>query len=386
MYDFKTTKLPILKPLKNSFANGTIESEYRDLFLEVFSELLAERYFDVSVLGSAQLGSLNLVRKAINNDGLVMLEGDTEEVNTRRIYRAWMSRNNQGRGLHFLRAYLQLVFPNVCAVDQLWQKKTLAYPLFAICKRSDPQIDINTEDYFLTSRIEISLDPNVDSKNVQKIGAIVRSIIPARLVPSFRFYIVFDFSIEIWAEWITTLSKRMAANYSWTSLFIEPKVQDAWFLGIDNQADEAPKLYDSRFEFTQSLEKVLEAREFWKNYYIEPQVKDAWCLSDENDYKDGVFLSESHYAEFIETLSRRISSEKINCFYSESTSFNKNLRSEIKPLAEIETINEIRLEQKVRLETLYIEPLVEDAWLLGNNEQPNLAKELYSVVDIDLVQ
>ena len=127
-FGFKDAILPRLSALNESFAENDIETELKQLTLEIFKDYLAEKFFDVNVLGNAHTGSFDLIRKTINYDGLVLLNGDGEEEATRYIYRAWKAKNQQGRGVHFLKTYLQMLFPNICEIQQLWQRTNMPYP------------------------------------------------------------------------------------------------------------------------------------------------------------------------------------------------------------------------------------------------------------------
>jgi hypothetical protein len=187
--DFPNAQLPELTPLAVSQGQliSDYENELRNLFLELFRELIAENAFDANVLGMAHLGSLNLVRKSVNKDGLVLLAGDREETATRYLYRAWKSRNNQGRGLHFLRTYLQLLFPNAWQVFQLAQAKAYPYPTKLI-----PAAAANS-NYYLTSRIAVLLDyTKVTSNQLNAMKPVLRSVIPARLTLDFALLTTTD--------------------------------------------------------------------------------------------------------------------------------------------------------------------------------------------------
>ena len=107
--DFSNAQLPRLLPLENSYTENEVEADLKRLFLDLFDSTLAADVFDVNVLGAAHLGSFDMVRKAVNADGLVLMQGDREEAATRYLYRAWKSGDVQGRGLHFLRTYLQML-------------------------------------------------------------------------------------------------------------------------------------------------------------------------------------------------------------------------------------------------------------------------------------
>jgi hypothetical protein len=181
--DFTNAQLPALLPLKNSIAqnNFDTENELRNLFIELFNTMLAEQVFNENVLGIAQLGSLDLIKRFINNDGLVLLPGEKEELATRYTYKAWKSRNNQGRGLYFLRTYLQMIFPNASAVEQLAQPKNLPYPSGLI-----PHVSADDINYYLTSRLLILLDYDlVTWQEIDRMSPVIRSIVAARFVVHF---------------------------------------------------------------------------------------------------------------------------------------------------------------------------------------------------------
>ncbi len=197
-FDFKNAQLPQLLPLKNSFTQNEVEAEVKQLTLDLFAASLAEDVFDVNVLGAAHLGSFELVRRSINSDGLVLLQGDREEDATRYLFRAWKSRNNQGRGLHFLRTYLQLLFPNICNVYQCWQDKKVQYP--TSLHENIPQ-GRDKNDFFLTSRVEISLTLDVQIQSLKGLRDIIRSVVPARIVPGFRFIIIFELAVKPYVDY-----------------------------------------------------------------------------------------------------------------------------------------------------------------------------------------
>lgn len=175
--DFTNAQYPQLTPLKNSFAADAIEDDLRNLFIDLFGTMLSEQSFDANVLGAGHLGSIDLVRKLTNFDGLALIDSPREEYATRYLYKAWKSRNKQGRGFHFLRTYLQVLFPNGHNVEQMAQAKDGVYPTqLTPVSRSDSSM-------YLTSRVRVSIDSTKSNwENVIKMDPILRSIIPARLV------------------------------------------------------------------------------------------------------------------------------------------------------------------------------------------------------------
>lgn len=239
--DFPNAELPKILPLHASFAENDIEADLKQLFIDLFMFFMAEQAFDLNVLGAAHLGSFELVRKSINADGLALIQGDREEPSTRYLYRAWKSRNVQGRGLHFLRTYLQLLFPGQCEVYQLVHESypgrtypehlhrlTPGYSMHewrlgeegCYLDIDDPwdvgghyyHADEDMEptatsmyELFLTSRIQIIFGDGVEPKVMAEMTRILESCIPARFVPS----------IHMWRD----------------NLLSEPDDFDRWYLG-----------------------------------------------------------------------------------------------------------------------------------------------------------
>lgn len=193
-FDFANAETTRLLPLANSFTRDEVEQELRDLFISLFKSQLGKDLFDVNVLGAKHLGSSDLVRKTLNADGLTLLRGDNEEQKTRYIYRAWMAGNAQGRGTHFLKTYLQLHFAEKFEINQLWQKKDATYPL-AVHQANEIPKGESIDDYFLTSRINVEMDIGQGAVNLKTLARTIRSIIPARLIPDFRFVIYLDVTL-----------------------------------------------------------------------------------------------------------------------------------------------------------------------------------------------
>ena len=227
---FRAAELPQLSPLRHSHEANQLEAELKALFADLF-EHVARDTFDVSVLGAPHLGSMDLVRRMITHDGLVLMRGSHDEASVRYLYRAWRSGDIQKRGLHFARLYLQVLFPGEAAIRQIWHDKRFPYgQAFVDLEEernwihylSEPALRIdgswqvgkllgagttsatgrlpNIEHLMLTSRIEISLPlDRVAAEDVTVSGArrptsrglleAVRAILPARLVPIFRFWL-----------------------------------------------------------------------------------------------------------------------------------------------------------------------------------------------------
>jgi hypothetical protein len=176
--DFRNAQLPQLTPLAESFAENEQEDAIRRLMLKIYRDLLAEDEFDISVLGVAHLGSARLVSRSITRDGLTMIGDAGREERTRYLYRAWNSGNKRGRGLHFLRTYLQMQFPNQWIVRQMWHDKAQAasYP-------EQLREDAGDGENFLTSRIRVRIHEFPKEGIEKKVAACMSLVLPARIVP-----------------------------------------------------------------------------------------------------------------------------------------------------------------------------------------------------------
>lgn len=209
------TSLPELRPIRESGTTGDLEGELKELALTLFSDLLADAAHDVDVSGIPHLGTLDLLRRSINYDGLIMLPGEWEEEATRYLYRGWTAGNRQGRGLHFLKVYLQLLFGGEAEVEQLWFSISDEYPVSTaqntwwlprlddpdlkldgswqlgtpILSRSPTAID-DRAGVFLSSRVSIALDfERTDIEPLQSLRDIILEIVPARIVPVVKYWI-----------------------------------------------------------------------------------------------------------------------------------------------------------------------------------------------------
>lgn len=276
VFDFKNSLQPNAQPLKESHEPNNVESELKSVFNDLFA-LLGKDTFDASVLGAAHLGSFDLVRRSVNRDGLVLLSGDREEAATRYLYRAWQSGDIQKRGLHFVRTYLQLLFPGESEVRQLWHAKGVPYGSAFITNEprnpywyhfvgeanlkldgswklgrplifddiSPPDHKPDEDDLFLTSRIEIllgleaiadgvnPLESNSDSSATTGLIKIIRSVIPARLVPEFRFWLRFVLSVSLRTSSKMLMQKHSNMRYPWCGRVITDNDDAKWSLGKD---------------------------------------------------------------------------------------------------------------------------------------------------------
>lgn len=241
-FDLPNATMPQLAPLEASFSQNVVEKELKDLFIEVFKAQLGEDFYDLNVSGAAHLGSNEIVRRKINADGLTLLQGGSDvETANRYLYRAWNARDNLQRGMHFLRTYLQLIFPNLCSVEQMWQENDQPYP-HALHTSVDPYVKPDPKTMWLTSRVEIALDLTIETRSITTLTSIIRSIVPARLVPQFLFWLIFDFEVHYEVATFLEMYKHSEVRHQLGVRLVTDREGAVWNLGKNSDLINAPKL------------------------------------------------------------------------------------------------------------------------------------------------
>ena len=268
-FDLPSAAPPELLPLRESFDPGDYRDSIKQLTLDLFDKHLGKQSFDANVLGMAHLGSFDLVRRCIQADGLGMLRSDQEEAATRYLYRAWRAQDTQGRGLHFLRTYLQLLFPGEAELEQLWHDSRFPYGDAFLSGKprtilrhflGEPGLKVDgawrlgefldapyvhtpdPDELWLTSRIQVRLSleyiaqsvyTTAGKSRVSHLYPIIESIVPARLVPIFVFWLVFVLNARPWADYQLRMGKQSTWGYPWCGRVLSEYTDKRWSLGRD---------------------------------------------------------------------------------------------------------------------------------------------------------
>lgn len=283
-FDFPNAEPVQLAPLVPSHEENTVEAELKALFLMLWNQHLATAAFDANVQGMAHLGTFDLVRKSVNQDGLVLIHGAGEESATRYLYRAWKARNNNGRGLHFIRTYLQMLFPNISRVEQLWMPLDGTYPddAYSIIPEDDFIVPLiaddsglrldgtwqvggmintteqgaegswsyDTSNLMLTSRVRITLDFSADVQGAGNLLQIFRNVLPARLVPVFHYEITAESPVPVTSQASMDVSIYRDPFFVFPSMLLVTDDEALlWQLGDDAQPDQALPLQINRADY-----------------------------------------------------------------------------------------------------------------------------------------
>lgn len=118
---------PNFEPLRQSFEYDQLEAELKALFIKLFEDHMRAAERRLNLYGMPHLGDIELIESAMKDAGLAVLRRNTTRSGF--LLKAARSRNPR-RGLHFLRQYLQSVWPNVWMVEPLWHPiaTTANYP------------------------------------------------------------------------------------------------------------------------------------------------------------------------------------------------------------------------------------------------------------------
>lgn len=166
----------LLAPYSHSHTNGDVEKAMQAVFIKAFHELYGEKIQDIHHYGMPHLGSPRVVERFSKQDGLVVLRRPNSSDETMRvIYATWRSLSSK-RGLAFLEFVLQMLWADQWEVNRLYHSKELIdrYPTVTTVEPVD--------DSFLTSRVLISLDSDVDFSEASHLAPTLFRLVPANIV------------------------------------------------------------------------------------------------------------------------------------------------------------------------------------------------------------
>lgn len=166
-----------LAPLRNSHEANELEQELKALFMAMLDAFVRPGEREINTLGTPHLGPFSSqVESAVKNEGLALYRR-ADEGAMRYLFRAWRARNPK-RGLHMLRTYLQVLWPNDWTVEQLYQEKAEPYPEVLWAQPA--------ADRYRTSRVRVGIaSPDTTGEDVLAAVPALRSVVPARILLEF---------------------------------------------------------------------------------------------------------------------------------------------------------------------------------------------------------
>ena len=166
-------------PLINSQEAEQLDSELKQIFIDLYNDNIKTKERDLNVSGMGHLGSVDLLSQFIERDGLAVINKGLSRDSLAYLYKAWKGRNPKN-GLELLKTYLRFLYQEKAEVHQLWQDKNTPYP--TSLSKTD------TGNSFLTSRLLVELDPSVTAGFTETVEA---------LLPAFRSIIGIQYLLSM---------------------------------------------------------------------------------------------------------------------------------------------------------------------------------------------
>lgn len=176
-------------PIRYQHEANNQEMAMSAIFRRVFEEVLGDALNDLMNYGAPFFGSAQVIERFTKQDGLVVLRRpDTSEKIMRVIYANWTSLASE-YGLGFLQFVLQMLWPDQWQVNRLYhsmanQADLNLYPALLLVEPSETR--------FLTSRIRVTMNPDVDVVELSELAPVLKRLVPANIVPT----IAIDVEIE----------------------------------------------------------------------------------------------------------------------------------------------------------------------------------------------
>ncbi len=160
-----------------SFTFDDHEAVLKDVLIRSFNELFEEKIKDIHAYGMPHLGSPLVVERFSKQDGLAVIRRpQSSDLIMRIIYANWRSLASK-RGLAFLEFILQMLWANQWEIVRLYH---------SISRQDDyPNhlVEANLPENFLTSRIFVLLDANIDANELRQLTPTLQRLVPANIVP-----------------------------------------------------------------------------------------------------------------------------------------------------------------------------------------------------------
>lgn len=168
-----------LSPIFHSHAANELERAMAGVFTGIVQDLQIEQLNDIYNYGVPWQGSRNVVERFTKLNGLAVLRRDDGGLSDKLmsvIYANWTAIASE-RGVSFLQFMLDMLYPNQSKIIPLWHSKELAtsYPRFVAESKGQGR--------FLTSRVRIKMDVNVDIVELSELAPTITRLVPWQVVP-----------------------------------------------------------------------------------------------------------------------------------------------------------------------------------------------------------
>lgn len=169
----------IAAPVLYSHAYDELEQAMAQVFTQMIGDNLLNDLDDMFNYGTPQLGSRTLVERFTKLNGLAVLRRNDSGFSDKLmaiILANWQALASE-RGLAFVQFVLDMLYPHQNKIIRLWHSKAKAnlYPNYVT--------ETQGTDRFLTSRVRIKLDSDIDIKELAELAPVFRRLVPWQIVP-----------------------------------------------------------------------------------------------------------------------------------------------------------------------------------------------------------
>lgn len=175
-------------PINHSHLYDELERSMALAFREMLKNHLLNEMNDMYYYATPFLGGKTVVERFSKLNGLAVLRRDDGGFSDKVmaiILAQWQALASE-RGLAFLQFVLDMLYPKQNEIVRLWHDKKRAndYPNFLY--------ETSSNQRFLTSRIRIKLNSNINLSELSELAPTLRRLVPAHIVPEIAVYVGID--------------------------------------------------------------------------------------------------------------------------------------------------------------------------------------------------
>lgn len=168
-----------LAPLHASWTNNDLERAMVEVFTAIAEEHHLADWQDIYNYATPWRGSNKVVERFTKLNGLAVLRRDDGGFSDKLmsiIYENWAALASE-RGLSFLQFLLDMLYPEQNQIVRLW------HPISKADKYPRLVRELEGSNSFLTSRIRIKIDSDVDIDELAELAPTLSRLVPWNIVP-----------------------------------------------------------------------------------------------------------------------------------------------------------------------------------------------------------
>lgn len=173
------TEDDITLPITQGHHANELEYAMSAVFRQMVKDGLLQEFNELFQYGTPFLGDRTVIERFTKLNGLAVLRRSDDGLSDKImsiILANWQALASE-RGVAFLQFVLNMLYPRQNKIIRLWHNKQLSnfYPTYVS--------EDEGEDKFLTSRVRIKLDNNIDIGELSELVPVFRRLVPWHIVP-----------------------------------------------------------------------------------------------------------------------------------------------------------------------------------------------------------